>query len=64
MGNDIRFFELNTGKKMPSVGLGTWQSDPGFVGQAVASAIKVLPLLSLSMDVFMCSYIGFLRLLF
>ncbi|KAM7526387.1 hypothetical protein LguiA_016289 [Lonicera macranthoides] len=41
MGNDIRFFELNTGKKMPSVGLGTWQSDPGLVGQAVASAIKI-----------------------
>ncbi|KAK9290537.1 hypothetical protein L1049_008707 [Liquidambar formosana] len=41
MANDIRFFELNTGAKMPSVGLGTWQADPGVVGNAVATAIKV-----------------------
>lgn len=40
--NDLRFFELNTGAKIPSVGLGTWQSDPGLVGNAVAAAIKVL----------------------
>lgn len=39
--NDIRFFELNTGAKIPSVGLGTWQSDPGLVGNAVAAAIKI-----------------------
>lgn len=41
MANDIRFFQLNTGAKIPSVGLGTWQSDPGLVGNAVAAAIKI-----------------------
>jgi len=42
MSSEIRFFSLNTGAKIPSVGLGTWQSDPGLVAQAVAAAIKVL----------------------
>ncbi|XP_057459120.1 NADPH-dependent aldo-keto reductase, chloroplastic-like isoform X2 [Lotus japonicus] len=41
MSNDIRFFNLNPGAKIPSVGLGTWQSDPGVVGEAVAAGIKV-----------------------
>ncbi|XP_057459116.1 NADPH-dependent aldo-keto reductase, chloroplastic-like [Lotus japonicus] len=41
MSNEIQFFQLNTGAKIPSVGLGTWQSDPGVVGQAVAAAIKI-----------------------
>lgn len=33
-------FTLNTGAKIPAVGLGTWQSDPGQVRAAVAQAIK------------------------
>ena len=42
MAKAIRFFELNTGAKMPSVGLGTWQAGPGVVGSAVTTAIQVL----------------------
>lgn len=41
MANDIGSFELNTGAKIPSVGLGTWQAAPGVVGDAVAAAVKV-----------------------
>lgn len=33
-------FTLNTGAKIPAIGLGTWQSDPGQVKAAVAHAIK------------------------
>jgi len=33
--------KLNTGTSIPAVGLGTWQSEPGLVGQAVKEAVKV-----------------------
>lgn len=36
----VKFFSLNTGAKIPSVGLGTWQAEPGVVGQAVVTAVK------------------------
>ncbi|KAM0873446.1 hypothetical protein ACQ4PT_038070 [Festuca glaucescens] len=34
-------FVLNTGAKIPSVGLGTWQAAPGVVGDAVYAAVKI-----------------------
>ncbi|KAJ0258841.1 NADP-dependent oxidoreductase domain-containing protein [Hirschfeldia incana] len=41
MEDEIRFFELNTGAKIPSVGLGTAQADPGLFGNAVEAAVKI-----------------------
>ncbi|CAN4116046.1 unnamed protein product [Withania somnifera] len=34
------YFPLNNGFRIPAIGLGTWQSEPGVVGQAVETAIK------------------------
>lgn len=38
---DLRFFELNTGAKIPSVGLGTWLAAPGVVYDAISTAVNV-----------------------
>ncbi|ESW06062.1 hypothetical protein PHAVU_010G016800 [Phaseolus vulgaris] len=41
MGKLIQFFELNTGAKIPSIGLGTGQAEPGIVAKAITTAIQV-----------------------
>jgi glycerol 2-dehydrogenase (NADP+) len=33
-------YTLNTGDKIPAIGLGTWQSQPGEVEKAVEIALK------------------------
>jgi len=37
---EVPTFTLNTGAKIPAVGLGTWQSDPGQVATSVEHALK------------------------
>lgn len=39
--NEIKHFVLKNNTQIPSVGLGTWQSEPGVVAQAVITAVKV-----------------------
>ncbi|RLN04723.1 hypothetical protein C2845_PM13G13290 [Panicum miliaceum] len=34
------YFTLNTGARIPSVGLGTYKAGPGVVGDAIAAAVK------------------------
>jgi diketogulonate reductase-like aldo/keto reductase len=38
-------FTLNTGARVPSVGLGTYKAAPGVVADVVAAAVKVFVLL-------------------
>ncbi|KAF2288635.1 hypothetical protein GH714_009684 [Hevea brasiliensis] len=41
MAESIEFFELNTGAKIPSVGLGTWDAAPNAVGESITTAVKI-----------------------
>ncbi|TKY63332.1 Aldo-keto reductase family 4 member C10 [Spatholobus suberectus] len=41
MAKAIKFFELNTRAKIPSLGLGTWQAEPDVVAKAVTTAIQI-----------------------
>ncbi|TKY63330.1 Aldo-keto reductase family 4 member C9 [Spatholobus suberectus] len=40
MSNAIRFFQLNTGAKIPSIGLGTYEVDPAAVTLAVKAGFR------------------------
>ena len=45
MAKAIKFFELNTGAKIPSIGFGTFHADPsagnGIVAKTITTAIEV-----------------------
>ncbi|CAL5210979.1 unnamed protein product [Lathyrus oleraceus] len=41
MPNTIEFFELNTGAKIPSIGVGTFQIEPNFIEKSLTTAIEV-----------------------
>ncbi|KAJ0027900.1 hypothetical protein Pint_35345 [Pistacia integerrima] len=43
MGKQLRYFKLNTGAEIPSLGLGTYSgaAPPGVVGDAVTTAVKI-----------------------
>ncbi|XP_031256965.1 NADPH-dependent aldo-keto reductase, chloroplastic-like [Pistacia vera] len=43
MGKQLRYFKLNTGTEIPSLGLGTYSgaAPPGVVGDAVTTAVKI-----------------------
>ena len=54
------YFTLNTGARIPSVGLGTYKAGPGVVGDLIAAAVKVL---STPPSRF-CSELYYIRVLF
>ncbi|KAK7274095.1 hypothetical protein RIF29_15168 [Crotalaria pallida] len=41
MAEEILYFKLKTGAKIPSLGLGTFLSDPATLSNAIATAVKV-----------------------
>ncbi|KAK7273658.1 hypothetical protein RIF29_14716 [Crotalaria pallida] len=41
MSEEIRYLKLNTGARIPSLGLGTFLSDPATLSNAIATAVKV-----------------------
>jgi len=51
-------FDLNTGAKIPSIGLGTWKASPGVVGDAVVAAVKVCFLCFLRLNFLVSFYEG------
>ncbi|XP_044481611.1 NADPH-dependent aldo-keto reductase, chloroplastic-like isoform X3 [Mangifera indica] len=41
MAIDIRYFKLNTGAQIPSLGLGTYKAQGGVVGDTITTAVKI-----------------------